>query len=210
MCSSYRLLLLSEDSDEYWKVLGVRIEKKFQFDIIFPGKMGTIITEEKGERVIRYSHFGLIPSWAKDKMIYKNLFNARSETIEEKPSFKNSFKKKRCLIPATQFYETKKLNKKKYTIRMKTDSLFCFAGIYDEWKNEKETIISYSIITTEPNRLIQDIHNRMPVIVEPDCYDLYLDSSSPVDQLKSVFKPYPAEQMKAIELSESKEPSLFS
>ena len=132
MCVSYQLLLplISKDLDDYWKVFRVKITKEYQFETIFPGKYGTTIMEEKGERILRQSHFGLIPSWSKDKMIYQNLFNARSETIEEKPSFKNSFKSKRCLIPVTQFFETKRANKKKYTIQMKSESLFCFAGIY--------------------------------------------------------------------------------
>ncbi len=113
--------------------------------------------------------WGLIPFWAKDPKIGFRNINTRSETITEKPSFRNAFKKRRCLIPANGFYEWKKdANKTPYRIFLKNDELFAMAGIWETWKDSegKETD-TFSIITTTANDAIKSIHNRMPVILKP-------------------------------------------
>ncbi len=147
--------------------------------------------------------WGLIPFWAKDKSIGNKLINARAETIAEKPSFKNSLKQKRCLVLSDGFYEWRKLGKEKvpYRITLSDDSPFAMAGIWDVWKNsEGETIKSFSIITTEANELMQDIHHRMPVILNPEDERKWISKIAVNDALK-LLNPYPSELMKYFEVS---------
>jgi len=133
-----------------------------------PSQNLAVITNIKPNE-ISFFRWGLIPFWAKDKAIGNRMINAKAETIEEKASFRTPFKKRRCLVLSDGFYEWKKINSKEkipYRIKMADDSLFCMAGLWEGWKNEEsETIYSFAIITTEPNGLMQEIHNRMPVIL---------------------------------------------
>lgn len=149
--------------------------------------------------------WGLIPFWAKDPTIGDKMINARAETVEEKPSFKTSLQRKRCLILADGFYEWKKEGsaKRPHRIILKNKELFGFAGLWDTWKSREGDIInSCSIITTTPNELMVGIHNRMPVILSRDAEQLWLNQGI-VDSgfLKSLLLPYPAELMVAYEVS---------
>lgn len=135
-----------------------------------------VIIDEQPE-VITHFNWGLIPSWAKDEDIRKFTLNAKIETLDEKPSFRNSVNK-RCLVIANGFYEwqwldSKGKNKQKYEIGIGNDDLFAFAGIYSEWVNQTtgEIVNSYAIVTTEANPLMAEIHNikkRMPVILKKE------------------------------------------
>lgn len=149
--------------------------------------------------------WGLIPSWAKDPYVGNKLINARAETVDEKPSFKYSLQRKRCLIVADGFYEWKKegRTKRPYRITLKNKGLFGFAGLWDTWKSPRGDIVnSCTIITTTPNELMAGIHDRMPVILSRDSEQVWLDQSI-VDSgyLKSFLVPYPAELMEAYEVS---------
>jgi putative SOS response-associated peptidase YedK len=151
--------------------------------------------------------WGLVPSWAKDMSIGSRLINARAETLAEKPSFRGSLKYKRCLIPADGFYEwqTQPGTKTKvpYFIRMKNRQPFAFAGLWDEWQSpDGGTVRSATIITTEPNSLMAKLHNRMPVILDPDQYEEWLDPSPrSADRLLPLLGPHAAEQMTAFPVS---------
>jgi len=149
--------------------------------------------------------WGLIPFWAKDPSSGNKLINARAETVDEKPSFKHSLQRKRCLIVADGFYEWKKegSSKRPHRITLKNNELFGFAGLWDTWKSPGGDIVnSCSIITTTSNKLMSGIHNRMPVILSRDSERVWLDQSI-VDShfLKSLLVPYPAELMMAYEVS---------
>ena len=149
--------------------------------------------------------WGLIPFWAKDPSIGNKLINARAETIDEKPSFKHSLQRKRCLVVADGFYEWKKegSTKRPHRITLKSNELFGFAGLWDTWKSPTGDIInSCSIITTTPNDLMAPIHNRMPVILSRDSELVWLDQNI-VDShiLKNLLVPYPADLMIAYEVS---------
>ena len=137
--------------------------------------------------------WGLIPSWSKDPSIGNHMINARSETVDSKPSFRAALKDRRCIVPANGFYEWQEVDGKKHPlyIKLKDDSLMMFAGIWDHWKNhEGEVIESFSILTTGSNELIQPLHDRMPVILDPEDKDLWLDSKvSDPEQLKPFFNP---------------------
>ncbi len=150
--------------------------------------------------------WGLIPFWAKDKSIGNKLINSRAETIAEKPSFRTSFKRRRCLVPADAFYEWRKdeHTKKKipYRIFLKDQPLFSIAGIWDQWKSpEGETVRSFSIITTSPNELMAEIHMRMPVILPKDSESIWLESQDQ-SQLLEMLQPFPAKLMDAYRISD--------
>jgi len=143
--------------------------------------------------------WGLIPSWADDASIGNHMINARSETVDQKPSFRTALKHRRCIVPASGFYEWQAVEGKKHPlyIKLKDDSLMMFAGIWDHWKNlEGEVIESFSILTTSTNELIMPLHDRMPVILTPQYKDIWLDSQlADPEQLKPLFKPYPSDLM---------------
>jgi len=148
--------------------------------------------------------WGLIPFWAKDLSSTKAMINARAETVDQKPSFKKSFRHKRCLIPADGFYEWKKGEKGKrpYRITLKGGGVFAFAGLWDRWKSSQgETIDSCTIITTAPNELLESIHNRMPVIMPEEAEHIWLDPDADTADLKSLLNPYPSEFMESYEVS---------
>jgi putative SOS response-associated peptidase YedK len=150
---------------------------------------------------------GLIPMWAKDPAMGNRLINARGETVAEKPSFRGSFKYKRCLILADGFYEWKAnlgtKTKTPYFIHMRDRKPFVFAGLWDAWESpDGSSIKTCTIITTEPNELMKPIHNRMPVILHTRDYAKWLDASPQTpDSLLPLIKPFPADDMAAYPVS---------
>jgi putative SOS response-associated peptidase YedK len=128
-----------------------------------------------------YLRWGLIPPWATDMSIGHKMINARSETLLEKPSFRTAYKKKRCLIIADSFYEWKRLDEKRkipMRIKLKSEELFAMAGLWENWQSpEGKSIFSCTVITTTPNKLVEGIHDRMPVILRPEDERTWLDPS---------------------------------
>ncbi len=148
-------------------------------------------------------HFiwGLIPFWAKDPSIASKMINARSETLAEKASFKHAYKRRRCLILSDGFFEWAQIpgqkTKTPHYFRLESGEPFGFAGLWEEWQGpDGSQLKSATIITSEPNALVKTIHNRMPVIVHPDHYALWLDpGEKQPEQLAPLLVPYPAEEM---------------
>jgi len=167
-------------------------------DNISPGQQIAAVIHEDKNRLVDF-RWGLIPSWAKDPSIGNRMFNARAETISEKPSFKNAFKKRRCLIIADGFYEWETDGKKKIPVQiyLKSKEPFGFAGLFEHWTSpEGQLINSCTIITTEPNELIKPIHDRMPVIVPKNLESAWIDpSNTDYRSLLTILKPYPSEEM---------------
>ena len=162
------------------------------------------VVEEDDKRKLEMFHWGLIPSWAKDPAIGNKMINARAETVSEKPSFRSAFKRRRCLILADGFYEWQKTDdgKQPYHIKMEDDSPFAFAGLWEVWDKYGEEIRSGTIITTGANDLMSEIHHRMPVILHPEDYGIWLDPDfDEKEPLTSLLKPYPAHAMKAYPVS---------
>jgi putative SOS response-associated peptidase YedK len=150
--------------------------------------------------------WGLIPSWAKDTKIGASLINARADTIATKPSFRTAFKRRRCLIPADGFYEWKKgegKTKQPFYIRLKKDYPFAFAGLWEHWEGpDNSAIDSCTIVTTEANDTLRPLHDRMPVILQEEDYDRWLDpKTEDPTQLCELLKPYPSEEMDAFPIS---------
>jgi putative SOS response-associated peptidase YedK len=170
----------------------------------------TVITLlNDGSNALIATRWGLIPSWARDAAIGNRLINARAETLHEKPSFKNLFKKKRCLIFADGFYEwqktTEKGRKVPWFFRFKTGEPFAFAGLWDRWKDrsrEGALVISSTIITVGANTLVEPIHDRMPAIVRQERYGEWLAAEELTpERLRHCLEPYPAAEMEAYRLS---------
>jgi putative SOS response-associated peptidase YedK len=169
---------------------------------ISPGQQIPAIVHDDKTRLVGF-RWGLIPSWAKDPSIGNKMFNARAETIAEKPSFRDAFKKRRCLIIADGFYEWQRQEKgkKPFHISLKSGEPFGFAGLYETWMSpDNLPIKTCTIITTESNELIKPIHDRMPVIVLKEKEGTWIDKGiQDKEVLKAVLKPYPAEDMRLAE-----------
>jgi putative SOS response-associated peptidase YedK len=164
---------------------------------IAPGSVNPVIAI-KSPKSIYLMKWGLIPFWAKDSKIGYSMINARCEGIEAKPSYRKPIRSQRCLIPATGFYEWKKLKLEKkeekipWFIKVKSRDFFALAGIYDVWHDaEGKEVLSYSIITTTPNKFMSNIHDRMPVILNKKDEDKYLDNKTPLEDILKMLKPYP-------------------
>lgn len=140
--------------------------------------------------------WSLIPSWSNDG---KGFINARCETLEAKPSFSESFQRRRCLIPADGFFEWKRSGKAKqpYYFQLNDESPFAFAGVWDRWEKNDVSIISCAIITTAPNELLSPIHDRMRVIMQRRSCDAWLDPRTDPVVLKELLSPFPAFEMKS-------------
>jgi len=156
---------------------------------------------------LTFYRWGLVPSWAKDISIGNQLINARSETVDEKPSFRSAFKRRRCLIPANGFYEWTKDGKAKKPmfVHLKDQSLFAFAGLWEIWQSpDGGGLRTCTILTTEPNDLIAPLHNRMAVILDKADYDLWLSPDElGADALKPLLRAYDADQMEVYEVSKA-------
>jgi putative SOS response-associated peptidase YedK len=170
---------------------------------IAPTQEVAAVVEEDEKRKLEMFHWGLIPSWAKDPAIGNKMINARAETVSEKPSYRSAFKKRRCLILADGFYEWQKTDngKQPYYIKMQDDSPFAFAGLWEVWQDGEE-IRSSTIITTDANDLMGEIHHRMPVILHPENYGAWLDPDfDEKEALIDLLKPYPSNEMEAYAVS---------
>lgn len=144
--------------------------------------------------------WGLIPHWAKDMKIGYRMINARAETLARKPAFREAFKKRRCLIAADGFYEWRHAGQEKqpFFVRLKNEAVFGFAGLWETWRSPQgENVESCTIITTAANKLVAEIHDRMPVILHPDQYEAWLDQKTPAESLQQLLVPYPAAEMAA-------------
>jgi putative SOS response-associated peptidase YedK len=156
-------------------------------------------------RELALLRWGLIPSWSKDPAIGNRLINARAETASEKPSFRNAFRRHRCLIPASGFYEWRRQERGKqpYFVRMRNERLFSFAGLWDRWESpDKGVIETCTILTTVANAVLAPIHDRMPVILPPREYDRWLDPAlRDPDALAPLLVPFSPEEMLAFPVS---------
>jgi putative SOS response-associated peptidase YedK len=205
MCGRYSLAVEAEDIARLFNVPPVeRLQPRYN---IAPTQPVLVIREhpDRTQREAAHVVWGLIPSWAKDPSVGARLINARAETVMEKPSFRNAFKRRRCLVPTTGFYEWQRRGKAKvpYFIRAIDTAVFAFAGLWEHWSGPNgEELESCTILTTTPNALTSQVHNRMPVILSEADYNLWLDRSVQTpEQLQPLLQSYPAEHMQAFEVS---------
>lgn len=162
---------------------------------------------DSGARVLRSLRWGLVPSWAKDAKAGARLINARSESAGDKPAFRAAFKRRRCLVPAAGFYEWKRLDKGKqpHWIRLSGGGPLAFAGLWEHWLDPAAasadaapgdaTLYTFTILTCPANPLVAELHDRMPVILDPADYAAWLDPDAERPALEALLAPYPAERM---------------
>ena len=169
---------------------------------IAPTQKVPIIRQDRKEptRSFGLVRWGLIPSWAKDEKTGLKAINAMSETASDKPTFRDAMRHRRCLVAADGFYEWQKLGPKEkqpYCFAMVNGSLFAFAGLWETWRNPAgESIETCTILTTKPNSLVSDVHDRMPVILKPDDYELWLDPGfAEVAAIADCLKPFDPRSM---------------
>lgn len=182
MCGRYSLTTEAETLAEHFQVLRpIRFQPSYN---IAPGqKILNIVELDDGSRKAVNLFWGLVPSWSKDSKYSAHLINARMETIREKPSFRSAFKHRRCLIPADGFYEWERRNgKQAFHIHRKDRKPFAFAGLWEQWQHDTETLYSCTIITNAANDLMQPIHERMPVIIAPEHYHDWLNKTANADE----------------------------
>ena len=203
MCGRYTLRTPVEKLAEEFGFDNSSIELPPNYNVA-PTQGVAAVLEEDGQRHLEVLRWGLIPPWADDPQVGSRMINARAETAPEKPSFRRAFRERRCLIPADGFYEWKRMNggKQPYYIHMKEGRPFAFAGLWESWKDDGgPEIRSCTILTTKPNALAGEIHDRMPVILPTGSYDVWLDRESDRDELYGLLAPYPEDEMEAYPVS---------
>jgi putative SOS response-associated peptidase YedK len=169
-----------------------------RFNIAPTQQVGAVRQSTPGQREFVWMRWGLVPHWAKDPKIGNQLINARSESAASKPTFRDSFRRRRCLIAADGFYEWKKIGKQKqpYLIRMPDNRPFAFAGLWDRWGDGADRFESCTILTTAANERLRELHERMPVILDPADYDQWLEAGADEpDKSQSLFSASPAGEL---------------
>jgi putative SOS response-associated peptidase YedK len=197
MCGRYALkapaseLVTRFGLDEY-------AEYRLHYNIPPGTDIPVIRQSPEGKRVLHLLRWGLVPHWAKDPSVGARLNNARSESIAEKPSFRDAFKRRRCLVPASGFYEWKTEGKIKqpYYISLKSGEPMAMAGVWESWKTPDGGVLRTTcIVTTGPNTVMAPIHDRMPVIIGPAQWSAWL--AGPSENIESLLAPYAADEMQA-------------
>ena len=154
-----------------------------------------IINVGNGRELV-FFQWGLVPSWAKDPSIGQKLINARGETLSEKPSFRSAFKRRRCLLPADGFFEWNGEKGRKQPYYIHLDRPFALAGLWEDWESPDGALVTCTIVTTVPNDKMQEIHTRMPVIIDRADYDAWLDPhQQDTRALTALLAPYPSARM---------------
>jgi putative SOS response-associated peptidase YedK len=206
MCGRYRLSRRKQLVEEYFGTVSGEDDWNPRYNVA-PSQAVLTIRQDAREPVRKLStmRWGLIPSWAKDPSIGYKTINARAETVATTLSFREPFRSQRCLIPADGFYEWQKNGKTKqpFCFEVHDGELFAFAGLWDRWKSQQgEVVESCTILTTTPNSLLSDIHDRMPVILRPDNYELWLDPAfRNTSSVSEMLKPYDTVLMRRFPVS---------
>ena len=202
MCGRFTLTLTP---DEIARVLALDVvpaEAEPRYNIAPTQRVLAVTSEEP--RAAVWLGWGLVPSWAKDPSIGGRLINARAETLAEKPSFRQAFRLRRCLVLADGFYEWKKegRTKRPFYMRLRSGGPFTMAGLWESWRSAEEELRTCTIITTTPNALVRQLHDRMPAIVPAEARSEWLAAGPrSATDLQQLLGPQPAELFEAYEVS---------
>jgi putative SOS response-associated peptidase YedK len=202
MCGRFSIATPFEELRERFKAEPPKVDFKPIYNGA-PGRDMLVITSVMPKQMSLF-HWGLVPSWAKDPKIGYRMINARAETLSEKPAFRHAFQKNRCLVLADGFFEWDKNGKvhTPYYIYLKEHKPFAFAGLCEYWKDEKgQELNSFTIVTTNANSLIGKIHDRMPVILEPQGEEKWLNPNAKIEDVKKLLKPLPVKEMEDYPIS---------
>lgn len=158
-----------------------------------------VVRGDDNSREAAMMRWGLVPFWADDLSFGNRCINARSETVAEKNSFRRAYQKRRCLIPTDGFFEWKKIDAEKqpFYIYLKDHELTAFAGLWEAWSDDEKEVESCTILTTTPNDLVSELHDRMPVFLPRDAWDLWLAEYAEDEDLRPLFEPLPSERFEA-------------
>jgi putative SOS response-associated peptidase YedK len=207
MCGRYTLAAPSDLVEDLFSIDGPN-ELSARFNIAPTQEAPVVLVEPEHSPSRRLEQFrwGLVPFWAKDRSLGDRMINARSETVAEKPAYRASFKKRRCLVVADGFYEWQATGgpKQPYFFRLKSGQPFAMAGLWDRWDkaSDENPLQTYTILTTGPNEVVAPVHHRMPVILQPSEYESWLDpQNQDGTELKELLVSSPAEQMEALPVS---------
>ena len=206
MCGRYRLSRRKQIIEEHFDSVSGEEDWSPRYNIA-PTQPVPIIRQHSKEprRELSLARWGLIPWWAKDSAGAARMINARSETASSLPAFRDALKFRRCLVPADGFYEWKRAGKTRhpYCFEVNDGELFAFAGVWERWKDPSGNLVeSCSILTTAPNAVTSTVHDRMPAILNPDAYDLWLDPGfADVVAVSESLKPYNASSMRCFPIS---------
>jgi putative SOS response-associated peptidase YedK len=206
MCGRYKLSRRKQVVEEYFDATSDEPDWSPRYNVA-PTQPVAVIRQHPKEPVRELSlmRWGLIPSWAKDASGAARMINARSETAGTKPAFRDALKSRRCLIPADGFYEWMRTGKTKqpFCFEVNKGELFGFAGLWERWKDPSGNWIkTCSILTTAPNAVTSPVHDRMPVILDPDSYELWLDPGmTNVAAASDLLKPFDARLMRCFPVS---------
>lgn len=198
-------LVIHFSPEELYKILGITMEQTIdaRYNIAY-GEHVIVALNENGVRKAEMMEWGLTPSWVKPPIKELNLFHARAETITEKPSFREAVKNRRCVIPISSFYdwEEKGTYKQPWNMSLPDESVMVVAGVWDEWKNPITGTVKrgWAMVTVEPNEEIERIHDRMPVVLQKEQIDIWLDSDTTLEDALSVLQTYHGD-MKLIPVS---------
>ncbi|MEE2720178.1 MAG: SOS response-associated peptidase [Pseudomonadota bacterium] len=199
MCGRYSLTVTP---DELYRLFGIddKLNLQPRFNVA-PTQAAPVVRKTGGKKNMDMLRWGLIPPWSKDVSIASKLINARGETVAEKPSFRSAYESRRCLVPVDGFYEwrTEGGKKQPFRIGFREGKPFAFAGLWESWtvpeglKDTGDTVETFTIVTTNANPKLVPIHHRMPVIVDPTDYELWLEGGS--DEANAVIKPFSQDDM---------------
>lgn len=198
MCGRYALAFIQGFKTRF-EVMDMQAKLEPRFNIAPTEEAPVIIHDGVNKAVMM--RWGLIPSWAKDMKIGNRLINARGESLGKRPAFRAALKRRRCLVPATGFYEWKKTDSSKtpYYLHLKDNSMFALAGLYEHWRGpDGVTIRSYTIVTVPPNAVAGEIHNRMPVILRREDEATWIaDGPLADDAFSHILQPYASNEMES-------------
>lgn len=180
MCGRYTLGREPDSLLDYFHLHGEVPVYHLSYNIAPTQQAPVIVHGEEGRRCARLMRWGLVPHWSAGPDARFTMINARAESVSEKPAYRDAFRQRRCLVPCDGFYEWHRPEGQKrsqpYYIRRKDGAMMAMAGIWDEWSANDESLVSFSIVTTVANEFMQRIHKRMPVILEPQDYDIWLEN----------------------------------
>jgi putative SOS response-associated peptidase YedK len=194
--------------DHYWDELGAGFERVPRYNIAPTMPAMILRLDHDGHRVVETAQWGLLPFWAQNRKLAYKTFNARAETVREKPSFREAFKSRRCFVLASGYYEWQELdskNKQAFNIRLTDDRPMLFYGLYEPWNGPKhDPLETFTIITTDANELTSSIHDRMPCVSiwNAEYIDAWLDPAfQNLDYLTSLLQPFASDEMETIAVS---------
>ncbi len=202
MCGRYSVTVNPSQLAEHFDALPPVEPESPRYNAAPTQNLPTLLND--GDRHIQLLRWGLIPHWAKDAAQGNRMINVRVESLTEKPTFKNTLQKRRCLVLADGFYEWQKNEHGKTPMRftLKSGEPFAFAGLWELWNNpEGELVRTFTILTTTPNELVESVHNRMPVILLPENEKTWLSNDAETGDWLKVLNPYPADLMKVYAVS---------